>query len=353
MKKLFILLAFVPALMVAQPGTPDANGVITAGPPWVTGISTGGGEMMLQLAYLYNLIGGPYDSDLVISASYAGLLGTKITNTYSGAATVAGAVHQMINDQGYWGLTGMTNSGSTIGGGAFANTMHFYNQGYGNSLFSVDGNKDFVWYSDPTDAHDFSSLSNEIMRLKADGELDIDAITYTDTYWDDLRIPLSNVPARPNQTEPDLEDRGDGLYSWGFDSDADSTDVLLFTTQTPHARKDSSSIEAHIHWVPDGTNTGAVRWRLIYSMANVGKDWTPLDTLWALDAAGGTALRHQIIDFGPLVGSDSMRISAIIKGSIARIGEDALDTYTGTAYGEEIDFHIEIDTPGSREEYVK
>lgn len=57
MKKLLILFAFIPALLIAQPGTPDTNGTITAGPPdWVTGISTGGGEMALQLAYVYGLI---------------------------------------------------------------------------------------------------------------------------------------------------------------------------------------------------------------------------------------------------------------------------------------------------------
>ena len=102
------------------------------------------------------------EGDLLINASFAGLLGTKVTNTYAGAAVVAGAVHQLTNDEGYWGLIGMTNSGSTIGAGAFANTYHIYNQGYANTLNTVDGNKDFVWYSDPTDSHDFSALTNPI-----------------------------------------------------------------------------------------------------------------------------------------------------------------------------------------------
>ncbi len=54
MKNIFILLGlFVTVLCYAQPGSPDANGVITPGPPdWVTGLPVGDGEMTLQLEYL-------------------------------------------------------------------------------------------------------------------------------------------------------------------------------------------------------------------------------------------------------------------------------------------------------------
>ena len=40
-------------------------------------------------------------------------------------------------------------------------------------LFTVDGNNDFAWYTDPTDQHDFTALSNEVMRLSAAGNLTI------------------------------------------------------------------------------------------------------------------------------------------------------------------------------------
>lgn len=117
--------------------------------------------------------------NISIVTSYNGLLGSFIENTYAGAATVAGAITQLKNDNGYWGLIGMTNSGSTIGGGAFANTMHYYNQGYNDTLFTVDGNKDFVWYSDPTDQHDFTALTNQVMTLSADGDLTLDSGDFT------------------------------------------------------------------------------------------------------------------------------------------------------------------------------
>lgn len=64
MKKILILFGIILCIgLNAQPGTPDANGVITAGPPdWVTGMPSGGGELQLQLQYLYNQIGGAFDT---------------------------------------------------------------------------------------------------------------------------------------------------------------------------------------------------------------------------------------------------------------------------------------------------
>lgn len=55
MKKILLLYGIILSITLnAQvPGSPNANGIITAGPPFTaTGISTGGGEMTLQLNYI-------------------------------------------------------------------------------------------------------------------------------------------------------------------------------------------------------------------------------------------------------------------------------------------------------------
>ena len=202
-----------------------------------------------------------------------------------------------------------------------------------------------VWRADSLEWEPDSTLTLDSVSLAA--------VHYSDTYWDDLRVPLTNTRVNPVNTEPDFEDRGDGIFAWGFDPDSDSTWVLNFTAQTPHERKDSSTIEAHIHWQPDGTNTGSVVWKLVYSVANVNGEFTTTDTLRVVDPADGVTLKHQLIDFGEIAGSDTLRISAAIMGHVGRMGDAADDTYTGTAYGIELDFHYQTDSPGSRDEYVK
>ena len=295
--------------------------------------------------------------DLNITASFAGLLGTKVTNTFGGAAIVAGAVHQLTNDLGYWGLIGMTNSGSTIGGSAFINTFHVYNQGYADMLLTVDGNKDFVWYSDPTDSHDFTALTNPIMTLAADGGLTVDsgsfdAIYYANTYWDDLRVPLTNTKLNPLQSEPEFEDTGDGIFAFAFDTGNDSVESLHFIAQLPHSYKEGTDIDCHIHWSPSTTNTDDVVWKFFYKVADIGDAFPAIDSFRVVVAASGTALDHQLTDLGDIDGT-GLGISAVIIGNVTRLGDATDDDFTGVAYGWELDFHYQIDAPGSEEELIK
>ncbi len=115
-------------------------------------------------------------NNMSLADSYAGLLGIYVENTFAGAAVAAGAYIQVKNDDGHYGSVGMTNTGSTVGGGAFIDTLHLYNQGYGDTLFTIDGNEDFVWYSDPADNHNYTALTNEIMKLTAAGVLTVGGI---------------------------------------------------------------------------------------------------------------------------------------------------------------------------------
>ncbi len=178
------------------------------------------------------------------------------------------------------------------------------------------------------------------------------AVTYTNTYWEDLRVPLTNTRINPANSEPDFEDAGDGTFAWGFDADSDSAWTLNFVAQIPHSYKEGTDICAHIHWQPDGTNTGDVVWKLAYTTASIDSAFSTVDTLRVLDAGSGVALQHQFIDFGDIDGTNLL-ISAIIKGSIARMGDAPDDDFTGTAYGLELDFHFQLDSPGSKEKLIK
>jgi len=103
------------------------------------------------------------------TVNYAGLSENTHHNTSDAAAAVVGATYRVKNDNNYWGLIGMTGSGSTVAGGAYVNTFHVYNQGYAMSMYTVDGNKPHVWYTDVGDSHNFSFT--EKMRLTPDGTL--------------------------------------------------------------------------------------------------------------------------------------------------------------------------------------
>ena len=87
MKKLFVLIGLILGMaLYAQPGSPDANGAITPGSPWVTGIPSGGGEMELQLDYIYNQVLENKDS----ITAYA-------TDFTTGELNVTGKIEQNTN----------------------------------------------------------------------------------------------------------------------------------------------------------------------------------------------------------------------------------------------------------------
>ena len=108
------------------------------------------------------LIGPKY---FTIGQDYDGTLRQTVINNSTG--TASGSSFTVINDQGYRGsMILFGNSHATA-----PNIFGLYNEGYGNMNFLNDGNVDFAWYSDPTDQHDLTSATNELMRLTAEGHL--------------------------------------------------------------------------------------------------------------------------------------------------------------------------------------
>lgn len=200
-----------------------------------------------------------------------------------------------------------------------------------------------------------NSLQTEVTALGDLIETDsarLGAVVYTDTYWDDLRVPLTNTKLTPAKSEPALEEFVTGVYAFGFDTGNDSTESLHFIAQTPHNRSPGSDLECHLHWAPSTTNAGDVRWKLNYTAISIDGTFGAVGSLWVTDAADGTADKHQLSELGTIDGS-SLGLSSVIVGNITRLGDHADDDFTGVAFGLEFDFHYEIDSPGSTYEYVK
>jgi len=114
-----------------------------------------------------------------IGNNFNGTMRQSIINLSTGTSAATGFT--AVNDEGHFATFGIAGSNNTT----FPNEVGvLYSPGYGDFWQAVDGAKDFVWFTDPTDSHDFSALSYERMRLEADGELILktmsnDTPTYT------------------------------------------------------------------------------------------------------------------------------------------------------------------------------
>jgi hypothetical protein len=169
------------------------------------------------------------------------------------------------------------------------------------------------------------------------------------TVWEDLRVPAQNTRINPTKSEPAFEEFTDGLFVYKFDTTNADDESVHFIAQMTHSYKEGSDIKPHIHWSPDNSNTGDVRWQFEYIIANIDNTFPTTATSETITvAASGTALFHEYDEFSDMDGT-GLTISHIIMCRLTRLStSDVLDTFTGNAAFLEFDFHYEKDTVGSR-----
>jgi len=169
------------------------------------------------------------------------------------------------------------------------------------------------------------------------------------TVWEDLRFPVTAIdPA--GTAAPPSRNTTTGLLEFS----AKAVNIIAIQAQIPHAWKLGSAISPHIHWAPSNTDTGDVRWDLAYKIVPIGSvipaSWTN-DTIWI--AGSGTADEHMLSEFKDIDMSAVTGVSCMLLIKLSRNGSAAGDTFTGVAQLLEFDIHYQIDTIGSRSEYLK
>jgi hypothetical protein len=195
-----------------------------------------------------------------------------------------------------------------------------------------------------------------VTKIEADGSLSYDGSA---TRWDDLRVPVTS-----------LKDKGlklpewavfvnngvssEGVYTFWFDKS--SEEELFFTVQMPHAWKEGSNIHPHVHWTSKTSGVGKVSWGLEYVWANVLGNFNNSTIILATEtidsATSVVAKKHYITDLGTINGTGKT-LSSMLVCRIFRDAANSNDTFNDDVGMLQIDFHYQIDSSGSNEEYVK
>jgi hypothetical protein len=163
--------------------------------------------------------------------------------------------------------------------------------------------------------------------------------------WDDLNFPL-NLSRRGNRTKPDYDDENLGFL---FPRD-DTSEYIDFIVQMPHAWKEGSEINPHVHIQQDQALQGV--FKIEYIWYNIGD---PIPDIWeelvldqyAIDYVSGNIA--QILEPAAKLDGTGKRISSILKIRLYR--DD--DVYVGDLFADQFDIHYQLDSNGSIEEYVK
>jgi len=171
--------------------------------------------------------------------------------------------------------------------------------------------------------------------------------------WDDLKFPVGSVSGGGAFDTTPTAYKGGVVEAF---STGPNSEAVQFVGQLLHSYKHGSDIEFHLHWTIPTSGAGAgaenVKWDFTYSWANIdGSFPAESSATITVDVQNISADDHIVTDIVSIDGTGKT-ISSMIICSLTRDVTVAND-YADDAYFLEADFHFEIDTVGSRDEYKK
>jgi hypothetical protein len=133
-------------------------------------------------------------------------------------------------------------------------------------------------------------------------------------------------------------------------------DYISDNLELMHEYKENSNFSFHIHWVTNGTNTNDryVKWEIEYTIANTDSVFTSISTISTeVKIPANTPDRmHFVNNIGNVIVGTGLKIGAIICYNIKRITSSGTSP-TSNPFGIQVSCHIQQDTLGSRQEYIK
>lgn len=164
------------------------------------------------------------------------------------------------------------------------------------------------------------------------------------TVWDDLDFAMTVRTTGPNT--PSLADlNGTGIYGYVYATGKEA----FFQRQIPHKFKQGQTWRPHVHWMPTttATYTGTFTLDYIYHGAGNGSLLSNKATVTGTFDVSGTAYTSQVTSLATIAGI-TMEISTVVYARL-------LVTLTaGTSIVlSGMDWHGEIDSLGSKDDFVK
>ncbi len=187
--------------------------------------------------------------------------------------------------------------------------------------------------------------------------MNVQKVTTVETGWDDLRFSAGNITPIGASGNPGISN-ADDEYLGTLLFDAAATEKIHVIAQMPHSWKEGSDIEPHIHWMKTVTGSGNVYWQYEVAIANPGAAFSAVDTQGAYTETTTTGSSSEEDTFHfltplPTISMSGKKISCILLIRIARVGGNGNDNYANDARLLEFDIHYQVDSFGSRFEYVK
>jgi len=169
------------------------------------------------------------------------------------------------------------------------------------------------------------------------------------TIWDDIQNSLVGRSLSSTAGKVDY-DWAENAISFDPSGDIDvQNDCVIFNLQMPHARKDGTAVRLHMHWeqIDAVAREFTVRYRVQEQGAAKQASWTDA----VVDITASPAFVYSSGTLNQITGLVNITVpdlSDVVQFRVTRT--DAIANPIRVTF---IDAHIEMDSEGSRQEYVK
>ena len=190
---------------------------------------------------------------------------------------------------------------------------------------------------------------NDYVKIDLSGRV---SLAGTATVWKDL--PPASISVGPGSSSPSFTAYNGNLRAYEF-TGSGPVKELNMVFQMHHEYKEGSTIYPHVHlYVPNDVTGGGLKFGLEYTWANKdgieGATTTITKTVTISANAGNNG--NYIIPFDGIVGT-GMKISSLFSCRLFRDPSDVDDTFGSSVWLKSSDIHVECDTIGSNDEYIK
>ena len=160
--------------------------------------------------------------------------------------------------------------------------------------------------------------------------------------WDDITADLSS--GKPGATSPTWAAFRNGIYAWQFGASTD--DELFITFHIKHDYAEGSKVYPHVHWSPNTTSTGTVRFGMEYTIAK-GHDqeaFPATSTIYVEETlSSNKQYQHFVTECSDAQAFDAYEADTLILMRIFREGSHANDTFPDGIFALTADIHFQVD----------
>ena len=157
--------------------------------------------------------------------------------------------------------------------------------------------------------------------------------------WDDYTADLSSGKL-PASNAPTWGTFRDGIGAYGFA--AGSTNSIFITFHIRHDYAEGTLVYPHVHWSPNTTSTGVVRWGIEYTTAKGHQQeaFPSTSTVYVNQTiSSNSQYYHCIAEVSDADAFDAQETDSLVLCRIFRDGGDAADTFADTVYAFTADLH--------------